>query len=240
EKDLAASGAFLENSLIPLTILEIKKHFPHLFIICDVALDPYTSHGHDGIIDSSGNILNDETVEALERQALILASKGADAVAPSDMMDGRIKSIRRRLDQESFINTNIISYAAKYASSLYSPFRDALCSSPKFGDKKSYQMNPANVREALLEAKLDVEEGADILLIKPASIYLDVIYRVKQETDLPIAAYHVSGEYAMVMSAHEKGYLDASKVFYETLLSIKRAGADMIFTYGFNCIAPFL
>lgn len=240
EKDLAGSLAYLPEGLIPTTVAKIKKAFPDLFVICDVALDPYTSHGHDGIIDVDGKILNDETVEALEQQALVLAAAGADAVAPSDMMDGRIRAIRRRLDLSGFTNTNIISYAAKYASAFYSPFRDALRSAPSFGDKKTYQMNPANAREAILEARLDEEEGADILMIKPASLYLDIIHRIKNETLLPIAAYHVSGEYAMVIAAHEKGYLDAPKAFYETLLSIKRAGADMIFTYALPLIDHLL
>jgi porphobilinogen synthase len=240
EKDPAGSSAYLPEGLIPKVVAEIKKEFPHLFVICDVALDPYTSHGHDGIINSDGHILNDATVEALAKQSLVLASAGADAVAPSDMMDGRVYAIRKRLDKEGFIDTNIISYAAKYASSLYAPFRDALQSAPKFGDKKTYQMNPANSREALMEARLDEKEGADILLVKPASLYLDIIYKIKLATNLPVAAYHVSGEYAMVMSAHEKGYLEAPKVFYETFLSIKRAGADVIFTYAFSSIEPFL
>ncbi len=240
DKDEVGSLAYLPEGLIPSTVMLIKKEFPDLFVICDVALDPYTSHGHDGIVNASGTILNDETVEALKQQAFVLASSGADAVAPSDMMDGRIRAIREHLDQAGLIDTNIISYSAKYASAFYSPFRDALRSSLAFGDKKTYQMNPANVREALLEAKLDEEEGADMLMVKPASLYLDVIHKIKEATHLPIAAYHVSGEYAMVVAAHEKGYLDGPKAFYETLLSIKRAGADMIFTYALPFVEPFL
>jgi porphobilinogen synthase len=240
EKDLTGSLAYLSTGLIPTAVAIIKKAFPNLFIICDVALDPYTSHGHDGIIDANGKILNDKTVEALREQALVLAAAGADAVAPSDMMDGRIRGIRERLDQSGFTDTNIISYAAKYASAFYDPFRDAVGSAPSFGDKKTYQMNPANAREALLEAHLDEEEGADILMVKPASLYLDIIYRIKTQTNLPIAAYHVSGEYAMIVAAQEKGYLDGAKAFHETLLSIKRAGADMIFTYALPFIEHLL
>lgn len=236
EKDLVGSMAYQDDGLIPETVRLIKHHFPGILVITDVALDPYTSHGHDGILGASGEILNDETVEALEQQALVLARAGTDIIAPSDMMDGRVKAIRYRLDNEGFINTGILSYTAKYASAFYSPFRDAANSTPQFGDKKTYQMNPANVREAELEATLDYEEGADVLMVKPASIYCDVIYRIKQKTTLPVAAYHVSGEYAMIIAAANAGFLDPHKTFYETLLSIKRAGADMIFTYAF----PFI
>lgn len=200
--------------------------------MADIALDPYTSHGHDGLASSDGRILNDETVEVLAKIALLYAQMGIDYVAPSDMMDGRVKAIRTLLDLHGFHETGILSYTAKYASSLYGPFRDTLGSHIAFGDKKTYQMNPANIREALLEAQLDEEEGADILMVKPALFYLDVLSTIRQSTNLPLAAYHVSGEYAMVMAAHEKGYLDASKTFYESLLCIKRAGADFIISYA--------
>lgn len=232
--------AWNAEGLIPRAIRTLKKNLPSLCVIADVALDPYTSHGHDGIASPSGKILNDETLECLSCMALTLAEAGADFVAPSDMMDGRVGSIRKALDSAGFIHTGILSYAVKYASSLYAPFRDALHSHLAFGDKKTYQMNPANRREALLEASLDEEEGADILMVKPATLYLDVIAKLREESHKPIAAYHVSGEYAMVMAAHEKGYLHAEKVFYEMLLSIKRAGADMIFTYATPIVLPLL
>lgn len=232
--------AWNPKGLIPQAIRAIKKALPSLCIIADIALDPYTTHGHDGIASPSGEILNDETLECLSLMALTLAEAGADFVAPSDMMDGRVGAIRKTLDGSGFIRTGILSYSIKYASSLYTPFRDALQSHLAFGDKKTYQMDPANQREALLEAQLDEEEGADILMVKPATLYLDVISKLREKTNRPIAAYHVSGEYAMVMAAHEKGYLSAEKVFYETLLSIKRAGADMIFTYAGPIVLPLL
>ncbi len=232
--------AWNSDGLIPQAIRSIKRELPSLCIIADVALDPYTSHGHDGIASPKGEILNDETLECLCRMALTLAEAGADFVAPSDMMDGRVGSIRKALDSAGFTKTGILSYSVKYASSLYAPFRDALRSRLAFGDKKTYQMNPANRREALLEAHLDEGEGADILMVKPATLYLDVIAKLREESHKPIAAYHVSGEYAMVMAAHQKGYLNAEKVFHETLLSIKRAGADMIFTYAGPIVLPLL
>ena len=187
-----------------------------------------------------GEVLNDATVAILARMAVVHAQAGADLVAPSDMMDGRVKAIRTLLDEHSCHDVGILSYTAKYASSLYAPFRDALGSHPKFGDKKAYQLNPANIREALLEASLDEEEGADMLMVKPALFYLDVIAKIRSHTQLPICAYHVSGEYAMVMAAHEKGYCDADKVFFEALLSIKRAGADFIFSYAIPRILPYI
>jgi len=232
--------AWNPEGLIPRAIQAIKQTLPSLCIIADVALDPYTSHGHDGVSSGTGEILNDETLECLSRMALVLAEAGADFVAPSDMMDGRVGTIRKTLDAAGFTQTGILSYSIKYASSLYSPFRDALQSHLAFGDKKTYQMNPANRREAMLEAQLDEEEGADILMVKPATLYLDVISHLREQTNKPIAAYHVSGEYAMVMAAHEKGYLSAEKVFHETLLSIKRAGADMIFTYATSIVLPLV
>jgi len=239
-KTQGAEEAWNDGGLILRAIREFKQAIPSLCLIADVALDPYTSHGHDGLADGSGKILNDETIECLVKMAVAQAESGVDLVAPSDMMDGRVKRIREGLDSSGFQDVGILSYSAKYASSLYAPFRDAVDSRLAFGDKKTYQMDPANAREALLEAALDEEEGADILMVKPASLYLDVIARLRQTTQRPIAAYHVSGEYAMVMAAHQMGWLDARKVFYETLLSIKRAGADMIFTYAVDPILDAL
>ncbi len=231
-KSKGAEESWNSNGLTARTIREIKRRFPDICLIADVALDPYTIHGHDGLVDNEGIILNDETIECLVRMALSQAEAGIDFVAPSDMMDGRIGSIRAGLDAAGFHQVGILAYSAKYASSLYSPFRDALKVHLQFGNKKTYQLNPANVREALLEAKLDESEGADILMVKPALYYLDIISKLRAQTNRPIAAYHVSGEYAMVMAAAQAGYLDAPSVFYEALLSIKRAGADMIFTYA--------
>jgi porphobilinogen synthase len=232
EKNPMGSAALDEDGIVPRAIEILKKEIPSLCIISDIALDPFTSHGHDGVVNDEGCIVNDATVEILSRMALLFAQKGIDLVAPSDMMDGRIGAIRKTLDANNFYNTGIVAYTAKYASALYSPFRDALGSFPKFGDKKTYQMNPANSREALRQTELDVAQGADMVMVKPALYYLDIIAKMRAETNIPICAYHVSGEYAMVMAAHEKGYLDASKVFYEALLSIKRAGAEFIFTYA--------
>jgi porphobilinogen synthase len=228
----SAEASWNPDGLMQRAIRTMKKAIPSLCIIADVALDPYTSHGHDGLADSNGRVLNDETVECLIRMAIAQAESGVDMVAPSDMMDGRVGAIREALDLAGKPEVSILAYSAKYASSLYAPFRDALDSRLAFGDKKTYQMDPANVREALLEAALDEKEGADILMVKPATLYLDVIAKLRERTSRPIAAYHVSGEYAMVMAADHMGWLDADKVFYETLLSIKRAGADLIFTYA--------
>lgn len=239
-KDPQGSRSLSEESFFPKVLQIVKRELPSLCLMTDIALDPFTSHGHDGLVDDDGNILNDSTIELLSKMALLYARCGVDFVAPSDMMDGRIKEIRKALDGQGFQNVGILSYTAKYASALYAPFRDALQSAPKFGDKKTYQMNPANVREALLEAHLDEEEGADILMVKPALFYLDVLAKIRAKTNLPLSAYHVSGEYAMVMAAHEKGYLDAPKVFYEALLSIKRAGADFILTYAIPHVLDFL
>ena len=236
EKSARGEEAWNPKGLIPRTIREIKRHFPHLCLIADVALDPYTTHGHDGLVNESGHVLNDETIECLIQMAAVQAEAGIDLVAPSDMMDGRIRAIREHLDRSQFEHVGIIAYSAKYASSLYSPFRNAVQVNLQFGDKLSYQLNPANVREALLEAKLDEEEGADILMVKPALFYLDVITKLRQQTNRPIAAYHVSGEYSMVMAAGKCGYLNPAKVFYESLLSIKRSGADMIFTYAYDVV----
>jgi porphobilinogen synthase len=226
-----AEEAWNDRGLMQRAIRTIKGQFPGLCVMADIALDPYTSHGHDGLA-RDGQIVNDETVECLAKMALAQAEAGIDFVAPSDMMDGRVKILREALDENGYDQVGILAYSAKYASSLYGPFREALNVNLKFGDKKTYQLDPANVREALMEAKLDEEEGADILMIKPALFYLDVIAKLRQRTDRPIAAYHVSGEYAMVIAAAHRGWLDAANVFTEALLSIKRAGADLIFTYA--------
>jgi porphobilinogen synthase len=231
-KNPTGSEASNPDGLLPRAIRELKFSLPDLCVIADIALDPFTSHGHDGLISPQGHILNDETVDSLIQMSLMQARSGIDFVAPSDMMDGRIGAIREALDDEGFSHVGILAYSIKYASALYSPFRSALQSKPTFGDKKTYQMDPANSREALLEAALDEEEGADILMVKPATLYLDIISKLRDQTKRPIAAYHVSGEYSMVMAAHQAGWLDASRTFYETLLSIKRAGADLIFTYA--------
>jgi porphobilinogen synthase len=229
-----------EEGLLQKTIQRIKKTFPSACLMSDVALDPYTTHGHDGLINTEGEILNDATVEILAKMAVIQAQAGIDMVAPSDMMDGRVRVIRNALDASKFSHVNIHAYSAKYASSFYGPFREALSSSPKFGDKKTYQMNPANQREALREAKLDEEEGADILMVKPALPYLDVISKLKEETTVPISAYQVSGEYAMIMAASQNGWINGPQAFWESVLSIKRAGADMIITYAAPLIAEKL
>lgn len=210
----------------------LKEALPDVLLMGDIALDPYSSDGHDGLVDPrSGEILNDATLEALVKQTLASARAGFDILGPSDMMDGRVKAMREALESEKFTNTLIMSYTAKYASGFYGPFRDALASAPKKGDKKTYQMDPANAREALKEAALDEAEGADILMVKPGLSYLDVIYRLRQQSTLPIAAYNVSGEYAMVKAAAERGWIDGEKVMLETLISFKRAGTDIILTY---------
>ena len=232
KKDPKGSYALDEKGIIPQAVALLKKEIPSLCIITDIALDPFTTHGHDGVVGEKGEVLNDPTIEILSQMALIHAQAGVDFVAPSDMMDGRVGAIRKELDRKSFSDVGILSYTAKYASSLYTPYRDAVGSALQFGDKKSYQLNPANSREAILEALLDQEEGADMLMVKPALFYLDVIALMRANSKLPICAYHVSGEYAMVMAAHERGFCDASQVFYEALLSIKRAGADFIFSYA--------
>lgn len=229
-KSSKADEALNPKGLVPKTVRLLKQNFPDLTVITDIALDPYSSDGHDGIV-KNGEILNDETVVVLGEQAKVHAEAGADFVSPSDMMDGRVGWIRKVLDEASFQNTGIISYTAKYASSFYGPFRDALQSAPRFGDKKTYQMNTLNSREALREARLDETEGADILLIKPALVYLDIITQIRHSSDLPIAAYNVSGEYAMIKAAATNGWLDEKKAVMEVLGSIKRAGADMIFSY---------
>ncbi len=239
-KDPMGSLALQEEGLIPHALQVLKKEIPSLCLVTDVALDPFTTHGHDGIIDSHGDVINDATVKILCQMACLLGAAGADIVAPSDMMDGRIGAIRGQLDLAGLDQVGICSYTAKYASSLYSPFREAVGSGLKSGDKKTYQMNPANSREAVRQALLDAEEGADMLMVKPALFYLDILTKIKEEVNLPLCAYHVSGEYAMVMSAHQQGWLNAPQVFYEALMSIKRAGADFIFSYAVPQILPFL
>ncbi|MEA2083263.1 MAG: porphobilinogen synthase [Thermodesulfobacteriota bacterium] len=230
KKDPVGSGAHAKDGIIQRAIKEIKNKAPELMVSTDVCLCEYTSHGHCGIL-IDGRVDNDSTLEVLARIALSHAKAGADMVAPSDMMDGRVAEIRAALDENNFHMTPIMSYAVKYASAFYGPFRDAADCAPQEGDRRSYQMDPANVREALREATLDVDEGADILMVKPAVAYLDVISRLHDEFDLPIAAYHVSGEFAMIKAAAEKGWLDEERVVCETLLSIRRAGADIIITY---------
>lgn len=232
KKDGNGTEALNENGIVFQAVRALKREIPDMCVMVDVALDPFTAHGHDGIVNAEGQILNDETVVALAKMCIVAAEAGADVVAPSDMMDGRVAFIRRELDRANFQDVSICSYAAKYASAFYGPFREALGSSPKFGDKKTYQMNPANKREAVLECLQDVEEGADMLLIKPGLPYLDVIAEVRAHTNVPVGAYHVSGEYAMVMAAAQNGWVDADKVFLESLLAMKRAGADFIFTYA--------
>lgn len=225
--------AFNPNGLVPRVVAELKKRFPDLGIMTDIALDPYTSHGQDGLLDESGYVLNDETSAVLVKQAVCHARAGVDAVAPSDMMDGRIGAIRTALEAEGLIHTRIIAYSAKYASSFYGPFRDAVASSANLGkaDKKSYQMDPANSNEALREVALDLAEGADMVMVKPGMPYLDVVRRVKDEFGVPTLAYQVSGEYAMLMAAAQNGWLDKDATMMESLLAFKRAGADGILTY---------
>lgn len=231
-KDTRASEAYNPNGLYQRAIKEVKNAVPDLMVMTDVALDPYSSDGHDGLVDAkTGEILNDITLEVLAKMAIVQAKSGADIVGPSDMMDGRIGYIRDALDEENLINVTIMSYAAKYASAFYGPFRDALGSAPKKGDKKTYQMDYANVREALREAYLDESEGADILMVKPGLPYIDVIKTLRDNTTLPIAAYNVSGEYAMIKAAASMGMLDEEKAMIEMLWAFKRAGSDMILTY---------
>ena len=231
-KDQRGSESVNPNGILQKAIRAVKKEFPDLCLIADIALDPYSSHGHDGLVDEDGMVMNDQTLEILVNMALVQAEAGIDMVAPSDMMDGRVRAIRLALDHAGFSQVSIHAYTAKYASAFYGPFREALDSRLQKCDKKTYQMNPANWREALREGALDEEEGADILMVKPALPYLDIITRLKAETYLPISAYQVTGEYAMIMAAAQNGWIDGDKVLLETLLSIKRAGAEMIFTYG--------
>lgn len=240
KKDKWGSEALRKGNLIQRTVEALKREIPEMCVMVDIALDPFTNHGHDGLVDESGYVMNDMTLTQLAQMTILAAEAGADIVAPSDMMDGRIGYIRQSLDYRGYQNVGILAYAAKYASSLYGPFRDVLNSAPKFGDKKSYFLNPANSREAMLELALDEAEGADMLLIKPALHYLDIVAKARALTNLPLGAYHVSGEYAMVMAAAQNGWLNADKVLMEGLLSIKRAGADFILTYAARRIAELL
>ena len=229
-----ASEAWHHDALVQTRVRELKSRFPELGIITDVALDPFTSHGLDGLVDDQGYVLNDETVDALVRQALSHAQAGADIVAPSDMMDGRVRAIRRALEEECYVNTQILSYAAKYASAFYGPFRDAVGSAKALGQsgKETFQMDSANSDEALLEVGMDLDEGADLVMIKPAMPYLDIIRRVKDRFGVPTLAYQVSGEYAMLKAAAANGWLDGEAVMMESLIAIKRAGANAILTYA--------
>ena len=241
EKDEAASGAYDPEGIVQLATRAIKDAVPEMIVVTDVCLCEYMSHGHCGVVEKgSGEILNDISLELLARTASSQAEAGADVVAPSDMMDGRVAAIRSELDNEGFQNTPIMAYAAKYASAFYGPFREAAESAPAFGDRRSYQMDPANAREALLEVELDVEEGADIVIVKPALPYLDALRRVKETTNLPVAAYSVSGEYAMIKAAAQNGWLDERTVVLEALTGIKRAGADIIITYYAPVVARWL
>lgn len=236
KKDEAASGAYAEDGIVQQAIREIKKVNPELLVVTDVCLCEYTSHGHCGVI-KNGEIVNDITLELLAKTAVSHAEAGADIIAPSDMMDGRVAAIRASLDENGFEQTPIMAYSAKYASSFYGPFREAAASTPAFGDRRSYQMDPPNAIEAIREVALDIEEGADIVMVKPALSYLDIIRVVADEFDYPVAAYNVSGEYAMVKAAARNGWLDEQKVTLEILTSIKRAGADIILTYHAKDVA---
>lgn len=229
-KDEHASGAYADCGIVQSAVRALKSAVNDILVVTDVCLCEYTSHGHCGLIQD-GHVLNDETLELLAKTAISHAAAGADIVAPSDMMDGRVLAIRQALDTEGFQDTAIMSYAAKYASAFYGPFREAAECAPQFGDRRSYQMSPANSREALKEVELDIQEGADIVMVKPALSYLDIIRDVKNSTNLPVAAYNVSGEYSMVKAAAQMGWIDETKVVMEILLSMKRAGADIILTY---------
>lgn len=241
EKDEAASGAYDPEGVVQLAVRAIKDAAPELLVVTDVCLCEYMSHGHCGVVEKdSGEVLNDVSLELLARTAASHAEAGADIVAPSDMMDGRVAAIRSELDREGFENTPIMAYASKYASAFYGPFRDAAESAPQFGDRRSYQMDPANAREALVEASLDEEEGADILMVKPALPYLDVIHRVKDQTSLPVAAYNVSGEYSMIKAAAGNGWIDERTAVMEALTGIKRAGAEIIISYHAPDVARWL
>ncbi|MDI6689322.1 MAG: porphobilinogen synthase [Actinomycetota bacterium] len=239
KKDEVASEAYAEDGIIQQSVRAIKEVTSDLLVITDVCLCEYTSHGHCGMV-KDGEIVNDLTLELLAKTALSHVEAGADMVAPSDMMDGRVSAIRNTLDENGYENVPIMSYAAKYASSFYGPFREAVESAPQFGDRRSYQMDPPNALEALREVMLDIEEGADIVMVKPALAYLDIIYRVKQEFNYPVAAYNVSGEYSMVKAAAMKGWVDEKRIVMEILTGIKRAGADIILTYHAKDVARWL
>jgi len=239
KKDGLGSGAYAKNGIVQQAIRELKNRAPEMTVVTDVCLCEYTDHGHCGCL-AGGEVDNDATLELLAQTALSHAQAGADMVAPSDMMDGRVSEIRTALDENSFHMVPIMSYAAKYASAFYGPFRDAAECAPQFGDRRGYQMDPANSREALREAMLDVDEGADILMVKPALAYLDIISRLRDEFDLPVAAYQVSGEYAMIKAAADKGWIDGERVMAESLIAIRRAGADLILTYFAKDMARLL
>jgi len=242
KKSLEAEESYNSDGLVQRAVRELKRNFPKLCVITDVALDPFTSHGQDGLINDKGYVINDETVEVLVKQALSHAKAGADIVAPSDMMDGRIVAIREALENERYIHTKILAYSAKYASSFYGPFREAVGSGGNLGsaDKNTYQMDPANSNEAIREVEMDILEGADIVMIKPGLPYLDIVSNIKQTFGMPTFAYHVSGEYAMLKAAGKNGWIDEKAVTLETLLCFKRAGADAILTYCAKEIAQWL
>jgi porphobilinogen synthase len=239
-KDAQASGAYDDEGVVQLAVRAIKEAHPDLVVMTDVCLCEYTSHGHCGLLRDDGSVDNDASVELLARTAVSHARAGADVVAPSDMMDGRVGALRAALDEEGFADLPIVAYSAKFASAFYGPFRDAADSTPAFGDRRGYQMDPANGDEALRETLLDVQEGADVVMVKPALPYLDVIWRVKERTGLPVAAYNVSGEYAMVKAAAAAGHLDERAVVLETLTGIRRAGADIVITYHAKDAATWL
>jgi porphobilinogen synthase len=240
EKDEQGSGAYDEEGVVQLAVRALKEAHPDLVVITDVCLCAYTSHGHCGVVLEDGSVDNDLTLELLAKTALSHAAAGADAVAPSDMMDGRVGALRSQLDAEGFKDTPIVAYSAKFASAFYGPFREAADSAPAFGDRRSYQMDPANADEAVREALLDVEEGADVVMVKPALPYLDVIRRVKEAARVPVAAYNVSGEYAMVKAAGAAGYVDERAIVLESLTAIRRAGADIVITYHAKDVAGWL
>jgi porphobilinogen synthase len=242
-KDARASGAYAANGMVQRAVRELKKQFPELLVITDVCLCEYTAHGHCGVLhagDKLGRVQNDPTLELLARTAASHASAGADIIAPSDMMDGRVRAIRERLDKEGFSDTPIMSYAAKFASGYYGPFREAAESTPAFGNRRTYQMDAANTNEALREVAMDIAEGADMVMVKPALAYLDIIYRVKQEFGYPTAAYNVSAEYSMIKAAAANGWIDERAVMMETLLAMRRAGADIVITYAAVDVARWL
>jgi porphobilinogen synthase len=238
-KDEAGSGAYDPDGIVQRAVRAIKKAVPHLLVVCDVCLDEYTSHGHCGLV-KDGEVDNDPTLELLARTAVTQAEAGADVVAPSDMMDGRVGRIRAELDLRGFAQTPILAYSAKYASAFYGPFREAADSAPKFGDRKSYQMDPANQREALREIALDIEEGADIVMVKPALPYLDILALARRESDVPLAAYQVSGEFSLIEAAARAGWVDRDRIIIESLTAIRRAGADLILTYFAKDVARLL
>ena len=242
-KDPRGGEGYAEDGIVPRAIRELKKVIPDLYVITDVCLCEYTDHGHCGILPgkaTQGSVMNDPTIDLLGQQSVVHAASGADMVAPSAMMDGQVQAIRKALDSRGFDSIPILSYAAKYASAFYGPFRDAAQSAPKFGDRREYQMDPANVREALREVDLDIEEGADLVMVKPALSFLDVLRRVAERSPVPVAAYNVSGEYAMVKAAAERGWIDGDRIAMEILLSIRRAGADVILTYHAREVARAL